>query len=277
MGSDNHPRNSYMNLSLSTNLNNAPNMSAGITIKSPQEIVFMRKAGRVVAETISLITKSIEPGMKTRDLDILASKHIAQLGAEPSFKGYRGFPATICTSINEEIVHGIPGTKVIRDGDIVSIDVGAIIGGYHGDSAVTVGVGQISRQARDLISATRTALDKGIEMAQAGNRIGDISWAVEGYATPLGYGVVREYVGHGIGHALHEEPSIPNFGDPDKGPLLIPGMVIAIEPMLNIGGWKTRQLPDKWTVVTADGSLSAHFEHTVLISKEGPQVLTSVQ
>ena len=264
-----------MNLSLT--LNTAPSLSGGITIKSPQELHSMRQAGHVVAETVAILVRSVEQGMRTKDLDAIASQHIARLGAKPSFKGYRGFPATICTSINEQIVHGIPGSQVIQDGDIVSMDVGAIVDGYHADSAVTVGVGKVTSEAQQLIETTRTALERGIQQARAGNRVGDISRAVQDYAEPRGYGVVREYVGHGIGRALHEEPSVPNFGEPGKGHLLRTGMVIAIEPMLNIGGWGTRPLADKWTVVTADGSLSAHFEHTVAIMEDGPEVLTAVQ
>jgi len=237
----------------------------------------MRRAGQVVAETVAMLVRSIEQGMRTKDLDTLASQHIARLGATSNFKGYRGFPATICTSINEQIVHGIPGNRVIKDGDIVSMDVGAIVDGYHADSAVTVGVGTISAEAQQLMETTRTALEMGIQQARAGNRIGDISRAVEECAEPFGYGVVREYTGHGIGRALHEEPSVPNFGERGKGHLLRLGMVIAIEPMLNIGGWGTRSLADNWTVVTADGSLSAHFEHTVAIMEDGPRVLTALQ
>lgn len=237
----------------------------------------MRQAGRVVSQTIKLLTSSIEQGMRTKDLDSIASQHIARLGAQPSFKGYRGFPATICISINEEIVHGIPGNRVIQNGDIVSIDVGAIVNGYHADSAVTVGVGKITAESEHLIEATRTALERGIQEARDANRVGDISRSIEEYAEALGYGVVREYVGHGIGRALHEEPSVPNFGEPGKGPLLRTGMVIAIEPMLNIGSWETRPLADNWTVVTADGSRSAHFEHTVAIIGDTPEVLTAVQ
>ena len=266
-----------MESNLTFTLGNARSEHGGITIKSPQELRLMRKAGLVVAETKAALVRSIEPGMKTRDLDAIARRQIARMGAEASFKGYRGFPATICVSVNEEIVHGIPGNRGIREGDIVSMDVGAIVQGYQGDSAITVGVGDISEEAQRLIDTTRIALDRGIQQAGAGQRIGDISWAVQEYAEAQGYGVVREYVGHGIGRALHEEPSVPNFGEPGKGPLLRPGMVIAIEPMLNIGGWETRALPDNWTVVTADGTLSAHFEHTVAITDDGPQVLTALE
>ena len=265
-----------MENTLTFNLGSAFSPPEGITIKSPQELRLMREAGQVVAETIAQLERTIEPGMKTKELDAIANRHINRLGAKPSFKGYRGFPATICVSLNEEIVHGIPGDRVIQEGDIVSVDVGAIVGGYHGDSAITMGVGTISTEAERLIETTRLALEKGIQQARAGSRVGDISRAIQECAESHGYSVVREYVGHGIGRALHEEPSIPNFGEASKGPLLRPGMVIAIEPMLNKGGWETRVLPDEWTVVTADGALSAHFEHTLVITEDGPEVLTLV-
>ena len=257
-------------------LNPVEQYQGGITIKSPQEFLSMRQAGRVVAATIEVLLRSLEPGMKTRKLDAIASREIKRLGASPAFKGYRGFPATICVSLNHEIVHGIPGDRVIREGDIVSLDVGAVVDGYYGDSAVTVAVGTVSPEAERLIEVTRLSLEMGIKQAKAGNRVGDISAAVQQFAEDQGYGVVREYVGHGIGRALHEEPSVPNAGDAGKGPLLRPGMVIAIEPMLNLGGWQTKALEDGWTVVTADGTLSAHFEHTLAITEGGPQVLTSV-
>lgn len=266
-----------MQKKLTLALDSVQSQSRGITLKSPKELDLMREAGYVVAETIRELKRAIEPGMKTKELDAIASRHIARMGAKPSFKGYRGFPATICVSLNAEIVHGIPGNRVIQDGTIVSMDVGAVVGGFHGDSAVTVGVGTISSEAERLIEVTRLSLEKGIQQAIVGNRIGDISRAVQEHAETFGYGVVREYVGHGIGRALHEEPSVPNFGEPGKGPSLRPGMVIAIEPMLNIGGWETQVLLDDWTVVTADGTLSAHFEHTVAITEAGPEVLTLVQ
>ncbi len=248
----------------------------GITIKSPAELLAMKEAGRVVAATIEVLVSSLEPGMKTKRLDAIASREIRRLGASPAFKGYRGFPATICVSLNHEIVHGIPGERVIREGDIVSIDVGAVVDGFYADAAVTAPMGKVSPEGGRLIESTRQSLEIGIQQAVVGNRVGDISAAVQRFAEGRGYGVVREYVGHGVGRALHEEPSIPNFGQPGKGPLLRPGMVIAIEPMLNIGGWQTRVLEDDWTVVTADGTLSAHFEHTIAITEEGPRVLTSL-
>ena len=234
----------------------------------------MRQAGKVVASAIAALVKAIEPGMKTADLDDIAVQEIRRLGAKPSFKGYLGFPRTICASINEEIVHGIPGDRVIRDGDLVSMDVGAVVEGFHGDSAVTVGVGATTPAVADLIDVTREALERGIAAATNGARVGDISWAVQSFVEEKGYSVVREYVGHGIGRALHEEPQVPNFGPPGSGALLKSGMVIAIEPMVNIGGWQTRVLEDNWTVVTADGSLSAHYENTLLITDGDAEVLT---
>ncbi len=257
-------------------LSSAEQYRGGITLKSPTELLAMREAGRVVAATIQVLVSSLEPGMKTKKLDAIASREIRRLGAQPAFKGYRGFPATICVSVNQEIVHGIPGERVIREGDIVSIDVGAVVDGFYADAAVTAPIGKASPEGERLIETTRQSLEMGIRQAVVGNRVGDISVAVQRFAEGRGYGVVREYVGHGIGRALHEEPSIPNFGEPGKGPLLRPGMVIAIEPMLNVGGWQTRVLNDEWTVVTADGTLSAHFEHTIAITEEGPQILTSL-
>lgn len=257
-------------------LNPTEPYQGGIIIKSPKEIRLMREAGGVVAAAMDLLVSSIYPGMKTRELDAIASREIKRLGAKPSFKGYRGFPANICVSVNEELVHGIPGDRILREGDIVSLDLGAIVDGYHGDAAVTVGVGKVAPEADRLIEVTRLSLELAIKQAKVGNRVGDISSAVQQFGEAQGYGVVREYVGHGIGRALHEEPSIPNVGEPGKGPLLRPGMTIAIEPMLNLGTWQTRALEDGWTVVTADGALSAHFEHTLAVTEDGPQVLTSL-
>ncbi len=236
----------------------------------------MREAGRIVAATIEKLVEKIRPGMKTQELDAVAYKEIIKLGAKPSFKGYLGFPASICVSINDEIVHGIPGDRVIKEGDIVSMDVGAIIEGLHGDAAVTVAVSEVPPKTRNLIETTREALEQSIKVAKAGARIGDISSAIQTFVERRGYSIVREYVGHGIGRALHEDPQIPNYGSPSKGPLLYSGMTIAIEPMVNIGGWETHRLDDEWTVVTADGSLSAHFEHTILINDGEAEVLTKV-
>lgn len=237
----------------------------------------MRQAGRVVAAAKAAVALAVRPGMTTGELDRIAEEEIRRLGATPSFKGYHGFPATICASINEEIVHGIPGPRVVRDGDLLSLDFGAIVGGFHADSAFTMGVGQVSPEAQALVDATREALRRGIQQASAGARIGDISAAVQEYAESKGYQVVRQYVGHGIGRALHEDPQVPNFGLPGRGPVLREGMAIAIEPMLNMGGWQTRQLDDGWTVVTADGSLSAHFEDTIAFTERGTEVLTATQ
>jgi methionyl aminopeptidase len=253
----------------------------GPTIKSPRELEAMRAAGRVVGLTIRKVLESLHPGVTTGELDRIAHREIKALGAKPSFLGYPGnpayapYPAVICVSINDEIVHGIPGNRVVRDGDIVSIDAGAVVDGFHGDSAVTVVAGTGSKQAAELIESAREALARGIAAARAGNRTGDISNAVESYVRPKGYELVREYVGHGIGRKLHEPPQVPNFGPAGQGPVLRHGMTIAIEPMLNIGGWETKVLGDGWTVVTADGKPSAHFEHTVAVLDSGPEVLTA--
>ena len=251
----------------------------GVTIKSDKEIELMRRAGQVVAQAKARMQEAVRPGVTTRELDRIAEETIRRLGATPSFKGYaprgmRPFPATICASVNEQIVHGIPGRRKLKSGDILSVDVGAIVEGFHGDSAFTVGVGPISDDARRLIEATRQALERGIAQVRHGARVGDISNAVQTYAEGLGYSVVRQYVGHGIGRAMHEDPQVPNYGEPGRGFALRKGMAVAIEPMLNIGGWETTVLRDGWTVVTADGSLSAHFEDTVVITANGAEVLT---
>jgi len=240
----------------------------------------MRQAGRITADILRTLREQVKPGMKTRELNSIAETELQRVGARSSFKGYRGFPASICVSINDEIVHGIPGDRVIRDGDILSIDFGVIYQGYQGDAAVTVAVGDASPDALRLINATKQTLEKGIAAARAGAHLGDISAAIQGYAESRGYSVVREYTGHGIGREMHEDPQIPNcteapFGlQPGAGPVLKNGMTIAIEPMLNIGGWRTRIAGDKWTVLTADGSPSAHFEHTIAIDGDEPEVLT---
>ena len=241
----------------------------------------MRCAGTVVATVKARLMEAIAPGVTTLELDRIAEDEIARSGATPSFKGYMGvgatpFPATICTSLNEEIVHGIPGNRVLQEGDVISVDVGAIVEGFHGDSAFTVGVGQIPEETQRLLDSTKEALNRGMARATAGARVGDISSAVQSYAEGRGYSVVRQYVGHGIGRALHEEPQVPNYGKSGQGALLRKGMTIAIEPMLNVGGWETVQLEDGWTVRTADGKLSAHFEETVAITGAGPEVLTDV-
>ena len=258
------------------------NKQLGITIKSSREIDLMREAGQVVAKTKLAIKDAIQPGISTKELDIIAEREIKKLGAIPSFKGYKAggnipFPSTICVSINEEIVHGIPSNRVISNGDIVSVDVGAIVGGYHGDSAFTIGVGTIVDESQLLIESTNIALQKGISIVKDGVRVGDISCAIQEYSEGLGYSVVKQYVGHGIGQELHEEPQIPNYGKKGLGPILLSGMVIAIEPMLTIGKSDTMLLDDGWTVSTADGSLSAHFEETVAITSSGSEILTQIQ
>lgn len=246
-----------------------------IKLKTPEEIEKMRAAGRVLAETLEILEKAIIPGKTTTiELDVLAGKLLADRGAAPSFKGYRGYPNTVCIAVNEEVVHGIPGERVIVDGDIVGIDLGAIMDGYHADSAITIAVGAISDDARRLLRVTREALFRGIAQAKPGNRLSDISHAIQQYAERHGYSVVRDLVGHGIGREMHEEPQVPNFGKPGSGPLLEAGMTLAIEPMVNAGGYEVISLPDKWTIVTKDRSLSAHFEHTVAVATNGPDILT---
>lgn len=247
-----------------------------IVIKSPEEIEIMRQAGRIVAETLVELGEAIRPGVTTGQLDNIARRCIKKFGAWPAFLGYHGFPASICTSVNEEVVHGIPGLRRLKEGDIISIDVGVFYKGYYGDSTITFPVGEVSPLAKQLIEVTREALFRGIEKAYPGNRLYDISYAIQCCAEAAGFTVVRNYVGHGIGSQMHEEPQVPNFGLPGKGPLLEPGMVLAIEPMVNAGTWEVETLPDNWTVVTRDRSLSAHFEHTVAILENGPEILTSL-
>jgi methionyl aminopeptidase len=247
-----------------------------INIKSEREIAFMRQAGKIVAKVLLILVESVRPGMKTKELDVIAEREIRRLGGIPSFKGYRGYPASLCVSVNDEIVHGIPGERVLKEGDIVSLDLGAIYQGYQGDAARTVGLGNISPQAQALIRATEGALQSGIAMARDSNRLGDISAAVQRYAESRGFSVVREYTGHGIGRQMHEDPLIPNFGNPDTGPVLKKGMALAIEPMLNVGDWRTRIDKNKWTVYTEDGSLSAHFENTVIITDNEPEITTEL-
>ncbi len=249
-----------------------------IIIKSKEELAIMRQAGRITAEILALLASKVKPGVTTLDLDRIAREQIEKRGVKSSFLNYQGFPATLCAAVNEEVVHGIPDRKhVLREGDIIGIDFGAIYKGYHGDAAVTVPVGQISAAARRLVQVTREALDKGIEAAKAGRYVGDISSAIQNYVESRGYNVVRQFVGHGVGRAMHEEPQVPNFGNSSRGPRLRPGMTLAIEPMVNIGGSECVVLHDKWTVVTADRSLSAHFEHTIAITENGPEVLTRLE
>jgi methionyl aminopeptidase len=249
-----------------------------ITLKSPREIDIMARAGRIVGETLALMRRTVAPGLSTEDLDAAAEEFIrSHPGATPSFKGLYGFPKTLCTSIDLEIVHGIPSSRrVLAEGSIVSVDVGVQLEGLHADSATTIPVGAIGAEAERLLAVTQEALAAGIEQARVGNHVGDIGHAVQTVAEAAGFGVVRELVGHGIGTRFHEEPQVPNYGSPHRGPRLLEGMTLAIEPMITIGSPLTKTLPDKWTVVTADGSLSAHFEHTVAITSNGPRILTSV-
>jgi len=242
--------------------------------KSPEEIGRMRRAGRLVGHTLTLVSAAARPGVTLLELDALAERTIRAAGAVPSFLGYHGFPATLCLSPNDRIVHGIPNGHALREGDILSIDCGAVVEGYHGDAAVTVPIGEVDDAAQRLIETTEQAMWAGIAQVRAGNRLSDVGHAVEQVAAGPGYGVVREYVGHGIGTRMHEEPQVPNYGRPGRGLRLDVGLVLAIEPMLNEGGPETMVLDDHWTVVTRDGSRSAHFEHTVAITPDGPEVLT---
>jgi methionyl aminopeptidase len=252
----------------------------GIILKSDAEIALMREAGRITAKVLNILTGSVKAGMRTEELDVIAERETKRLGAEPSFKGYRGYPASVCVSVNDEIVHGIPGPKVLKEGDIVSIDFGVKYKGFQGDSARTVGVGKISQESKRLLETTEGALNAGIRAAQNGARLGDICAAIEEYAEFRGYSVVREYTGHGIGRLMHEDPQVPNTTKSvlgltrGSGPVLKKGMTLAIEPMVNTGGWETKTDTNGWTVRTRDGSLSAHFEDTVAITDSAPEVLT---
>ena len=246
-----------------------------IIIKSEREIAAMRQAGRIVGTVLGILSSQVRPGMRTKELDVIAAREIERLGGKPSFKGYQGFPANLCVSVNDEIVHGIPGERVLGEGDVVSLDLGAIFMDFQGDAAVTVGVGEITPQARRLMETTEGALRAGIAVAHPGARLGDISAAIQNYTESRGYSIVREYTGHGIGREMHEEPQIPNFGLPGTGPMLKKGMALALEPMVNVGDWRTRVGDNHWTVLTADGSLSAHFEHTIAITDGEAEVLTT--
>jgi methionyl aminopeptidase len=262
--------------------------TAGIELKTPEQLALMREAGLVVARTLRTVAQAAIPGVSTAELDALAADEIRAAGATPSFKGYHGYPATICTSVNDQIVHGIPDREQrLRDGDIISIDCGAIVDGWHGDAALTVGVGTISPGHAELLRVCEAALWAGLAQARTGARLSDISHAVEDSirrsASPTGsdgpghsYGIVEDYTGHGIGTAMHMDPPVPNYGRPGRGPRLRPGMALAIEPMITLGDAETVQLDDGWTVITADGSWAAHFEHTVAITPEGPWVLTAL-
>lgn len=246
-----------------------------ILIKNDMEIEYMRQAGKVVGDTLAKLQEVIKPGITTADLDKIAEEFITKRGAKPSFKGYHGFPASICASVNSEVVHGIPSKeRVLQEGDIISIDCGAILNGYHGDAARTFAVGNISKEAEQLINVTREGFFKGIEKAIVGNRLTDISHSIQMYVEGFGYSIVRDYVGHGIGRDMHEAPEVPNFGRPGRGPKLTKGMVLAIEPMVNIGAYQVFVEDNEWTVVTSDNSLSAHYENTVAILENGPEILT---
>lgn len=245
-----------------------------IVLKTERELTYMRDAGRIVGRTLMELQKAIVPGVTTVELDRLAEQYIRRSGAIPAFKGYCGFPANICTSINEQVVHGIPGSRQLKNGDVISLDIGTKINNYYGDAAITVPVGEVDAELTQLLSVTEQALKKGIEQAVKGNRLSDISHAVQTHAEAHQYGVVRDYVGHGIGQRMHEDPQIPNYGPPGRGPLLKSGMTLAIEPMINLGTPDVVVLTDDWTVVTADKKVSAHFEHTVAVTDGEPQILT---
>lgn len=249
--------------------------SAAVEVKSAKELEVMRRAGRIVAETLAALRARVAPGVSTAELDALAEAEILKRKAKPAFKGYRGFPATLCASINEEVVHGIPRKdRVLKDGDIIGLDMGCVLEGYYADSAVTVAVGNVSKEARRLLDVARESLEKGIARMEPGGRLGDVGAAIQAHVEAAGFSVVREFVGHGIGRALHEDPPVPNYGTAGTGIRLKPGMVLAIEPMVNAGGPDVRVLEDQWTAVTADGRLSAHFEHTVAVTENGPEILT---
>lgn len=245
-----------------------------IVLKTGRELKIMKEACRISAGALKLIGSAVEPGVTTAELDRLAEEYILSQGAKPNFKNYNGFPATACISINNEVIHGIPGKRKIKSGDIVSVDLGAVFEGFHGDNAATFAAGEVSPEAKRLMDVTKESLYEGIKMARPGGRIGDISYAVQAYVEARGYSVVRQFVGHGVGTSLHEAPEVPNFGTPGRGIRLVPGMTLAIEPMINMGKAGVRTLADNWTVVTLDNSLSAHFEHTVAITPDGPQIMT---
>ncbi|MBR5223199.1 MAG: type I methionyl aminopeptidase [Clostridia bacterium] len=248
-----------------------------VVLKTSRELGIMKEACRISAGALQTVGKAVEPGVTTAELDRLAEKYIRSQGAVPNFKNYCGYPATACISINNEVIHGIPSAKrVIKAGDIVSVDLGAMFNGYHGDNAATFACGDVSDEAKRLMQTTKDALYEGIAAATAGSRIGDISYAIQRTVEAAGFSVVRQYVGHGIGTELHEAPEVPNFGTAGRGIRLLPGMTLAIEPMVNVGGFDVKVLPDGWTVLTKDGSLSAHFEHTVVITPDGPKIMTLI-
>jgi methionyl aminopeptidase len=243
-------------------------------IKSDDEVAIMRKSGRIVAAVLERLKKEVKPGVKTKQLDTVAVDELRKWGAKASFKGYRGYPASLCVSINDEVVHGIPGGRVLQEGDIVSLDFGACLDGFHSDAAITVGIGKISAQAQKLLDVTEAALKVGIKVARHGSHLGDVSAAIQEYVGTRGFSVIREYCGHGIGRNLHEDPQVPNFGLPGTGPLLLKGVTLAVEPMVTAGDWRTRLDNNKWTVHTIDNNLSAHFEHTIAIGNAEPEILT---
>jgi len=249
-------------------------LGVAIYLRRDDEIEKIRRSCRIVAECFEVVKEAVRPGVQTLELERLIVEHIERCGAASAFKGYRGYPAHTCISVNEQVVHGIPGERALEEGDIASVDIGVVKDGYFGDAARTFPVGEVAEEARRLLEVTEKALEAGIGQAREGNRLGDISHAIQRCVESAGFSVVRDLVGHGIGQAMHEEPQIPNFGPAGKGPRLRAGMVLAIEPMVNAGDWRVRTLRDNWTVVTADGSLSAHFENTVAITPEGPEVLT---
>jgi methionyl aminopeptidase len=251
------------------------------TVKDPWELALMRQSGRRLAEVAAALRESVRPGITTAELDRIAEREIRKRSGVPSFKGYtaggkRPYPATICASKNNRVVHGIPDEIPLEEGDIISVDMGMVYGGYHSDSAFTVPVGVVSHEVQRLLDETERSLYEGIAQARAGKYIGDIGHAIQSHIDPLGYGIVREYVGHGIGRLMHEAPSVPNYGKPGKGNVLKEGMCLAVEPMITMGGYETRELDDGWTVVTVDGSLAAHFEHTIAITPRGAEILTTL-
>ena len=245
-----------------------------IICKSPDEIEKLRRSGQAVRELLEGLRGQVKPGVSTLDLERYVERRTAQMGARPAFKGYRGYPCCLCASVNEEVIHGIPSARRLKEGDIISLDMGVVFDGYYGDAAITVPVGGVSDAAQRLLRVTQESLELAIDKVRVGNRLGDVSAAVQQYVETNGYSVVREFVGHGIGRQLHEEPQIPNFGRPGQGPRLKEGMVLAVEPMVNAGGPEVLVLSDDWTAVTADGALSAHFEHMVAVTRNGPDVLT---
>jgi methionyl aminopeptidase len=245
-----------------------------IIIKSDDEVAIIREAGRIVAQVLEILKEEIRPGLVVKELDDIVRREFAAREVTPTFLGYHGYPATVCVSVNDQIVHGIPGDRVLKEGDIVSMDLGATHRGFVGDAAITVGVGRISPEVERLVKTTEEALWKGIAAARPGAPLGAVSFAIQRHAEGAGFSVVREYVGHGVGREMHEEPQVPNYGPPDRGPILRKGMVLALEPMVNVGDWRTKRDSDNWTVSTLDGSLSAHFEHTIAITDGEAQVLT---